>query len=47
MALLVALFPANVYAARSGLGVAGRQPMPLAWRAAVQMFWIGSLWCVA
>jgi uncharacterized membrane protein len=47
MALLVALFPANVYAARSGLGVAGRQPMPLAWRAAVQMFWISSLWCVA
>ena len=47
IALLVALFPANVYAARSGLGVAGRQPMPLAWRAVLQMFWIGSLWCVA
>jgi len=47
IALLVALFPANVYAARSGIGVAGRRPMPLAWRAVLQLFWITSLWYVA
>lgn len=47
MALLIALFPANVYAARLGLGVAGRRQMPLAWRAILQIFWIISLWMVA
>ncbi|HEU4893169.1 MAG TPA: hypothetical protein VFT47_16560 [Vicinamibacterales bacterium] len=47
MALLMALFPANVRAARSGIGVANGRPMPLAWRAILQLFWIISLWHVA
>jgi len=47
MALLVALFPANVHAARSGIGVASGRPMPLAWRAVLQLFWIAALWYVA
>jgi len=44
--LLVAMFPANVHAARGGLVIAGRRAMPLVWRLALQLFWIAALWWV-
>jgi len=47
MALLVALFPANIYAARKGLHIAGRPATPLVIRLPLQLFWIGALWWVA
>ena len=47
MALLVAMFPANVYAAMAGLEIAGREASPLIWRLPLQLFWIGALWWVA
>src|SRR6185295_5320282 len=47
IALLVAMFPANVYAARIGLTVAGRPAMRLALRLPLQLIWIGALWWVA
>jgi uncharacterized membrane protein len=46
IALLVAMFPANVHAAREGLIVAGRRAMPLVWRLPLQLFWIAALWWV-
>src|SRR5512138_1334371 len=46
IALLVAMLPANVHAARAGLTVAGRQATPLAWRLPLQLFWISALWWV-
>jgi uncharacterized membrane protein len=46
IALLVAMFPANVYAARQGLMVAGRRATPLLWRLPLQLFWISALWWV-
>jgi uncharacterized membrane protein len=46
IALLVAMFPANVHAAREGLMVAGRRTMPLFWRLPLQLFWIVALWWV-
>lgn len=46
MALLVAMFPANVHAARKGLMVAGRRATPLLWRLPLQLFWIAALWWV-
>ncbi len=45
-ALLVALFPANVHAAREELSIAGRRAMRLPWRILLQLFWIGALWWV-
>lgn len=42
-ALLVALFPANIYAARAGLEIAGRRAMPLRVRLPLQLFWIACL----
>ena len=45
--LLVAMFPANVRAARAGLTIAGRRATPLVWRLPLQIFWIGSLLWVA
>ena len=42
-ALLAAMFPANVHAARAGLIVAGRRATPLLWRLPLQVFWIASL----
>lgn len=42
--LLVAMFPANVHAARSGQAIAGRPPMPLRLRLPLQLLWIGLLW---
>jgi uncharacterized membrane protein len=47
MALLVAMFPANAYAAIAGLEIAGREASPLIWRLPLQLFWIGALWWVA
>jgi uncharacterized membrane protein len=46
MALLIAMFPANVHAARRGLMVAGRRATPLRWRLPLQLFWIAALWWV-
>jgi len=46
IALLVAMFPANVHAAREGLMVAGRRATPLLWRLPLQVFWIAALWSV-
>jgi uncharacterized membrane protein len=47
IALLIAMFPANVYAARMHLTVVGRPAMRLAIRLPLQLFWIGALWWVA
>ena len=44
IALLVAMFPANVHAAREGLVIAGRRATPLLWRLPLQLFWIAALW---
>ncbi len=46
IALLVAMFPANVHAARKALVIAGRPAMPLVWRLPLQVFWIAALWWV-
>lgn len=46
-ALLIAMFPANVRAARADLVVAGRRATPLIWRLPLQLFWIAGLWWVA
>ena len=46
IALLVAMFPANIHAAREGLVIAGRRAMPLVWRLPLQLFWIAALWWV-
>ncbi len=45
--LLVALFPANVYADRAGLQIAGRRATPLIPRLFLQLFWIACLLWVA
>ena len=47
VALLVAMFPANVHAARARLQIAGRPASPLALRLPLQLFWIAALWWVA
>jgi uncharacterized membrane protein len=44
MALLIAMFPANVSAAQRRLTIGGRPAMPLAMRLPLQLFWIGTLW---
>jgi uncharacterized membrane protein len=44
MLMLVAVFPANVYAARIAHTIAGRPHTPLRWRAPLQVLWIGLLW---
>jgi len=46
-ALLVAMFPANAYAAGAGVEIAGRGASPLIWRLPLQLFWIGALVWVA
>lgn len=46
IALLVAMFPANVHAAREGLMIAGRRASPLLWRLPLQLFWIAALWWI-
>ena len=45
--LLVAMFPANIHAARAGVTVAGRRAMSLVPRLALQVFWIACLLWVA
>lgn len=44
LALLIALFPANVYAALKGLTLGGAAVTPLWLRAPLQAFWIAVLW---
>jgi uncharacterized membrane protein len=46
-ALLVAMFPANAYAAMAGVELGGRAASPLVWRLPLQIFWIGALLWVA
>ena len=46
-ALLVALFSANIHAARAGLEIAGRRATKLSLRLPLQLFWIGCLLWVA
>ena len=43
-ALLVALFPANVYAALTGVTLGGAAATPLWFRAPLQVFWLAVLW---
>lgn len=45
--LLIAMFPANIYAAVNNLTIGGRQATPLAIRLPLQLFWIGALWWIA
>jgi uncharacterized membrane protein len=45
--LLVALFPANVHAARAGVTLGGRPATPLVFRLPMQIIWIGLLIWVA
>ena len=47
IALLVAMFPANVHAARARLSIAGRRAPPLALRLPLQLVWIAMLWWAA
>jgi uncharacterized membrane protein len=42
--LLVAMFPANVYAALSGVTLGGAAATPLWLRTPLQILWIGLLW---
>jgi uncharacterized membrane protein len=44
MLLLVAMFPANIYAARTRHMIAGRPHTTLALRLPLQILWIGLLW---
>jgi len=44
IALLVAMFPANVYAALAGVTLGGDAATPLWLRTPLQIFWIGLLW---
>jgi uncharacterized membrane protein len=45
--LLIALFPANVHAARAGVILGGRRATPLVLRLPMQLIWIGLLCWVA
>jgi uncharacterized membrane protein len=47
IAFLVAVFPANIHAARQRILVAGRLATPLVVRVPLQIFWIAALWWVA
>ena len=47
VALLIALFPANVYAAMTGATIGGATATPLSFRTPLQLFWIGMLWRTA
>lgn len=44
IALLVGLFPANLYAAMTGVTVGGASATPLLLRTPLQLLWIGLLW---
>ena len=47
MALLIAMFPANVYAARTGHRIGDRSHTPMILRLPLQLLWIGLLWWAA
>lgn len=42
--LLLAMFPANVYAGLNGVTLRGASPSALWWRAPLQLFWVAVLW---
>ncbi len=42
--LLMAMFPANVHAARAGVTIRGRAPTPLVLRLLMQLVWMLLLW---
>ena len=44
IALLVALFPANVYAAVNDVTLSGEPATPLWFRAPLQLFWLSTIW---
>jgi uncharacterized membrane protein len=44
IALLIAVFPANVHAARAGLTIGGRPHTPMPLRLPLQLLWVGLLW---
>jgi uncharacterized membrane protein len=44
IALLVAMFPANVFAAQSAHTIRGRPHTPLPLRTLLQLFWVALLW---
>ncbi len=44
LALLVAMFPANVYAALTGVSLGGNPPSALWYRTPLQLFWFVALW---
>ena len=44
MLLLVAMFPANIYAARIDHRIGGQRHTPMVVRAPLQLLWIGLLW---
>jgi uncharacterized membrane protein len=44
MVLLVAMFPANIYAARTGHTIGGRPHTRMSLRLPLQLLWIGLLW---
>lgn len=44
IALLVALLPANIYAALSGVTLRGNPASALWWRVPLQLFWMAMLW---
>jgi uncharacterized membrane protein len=46
-AQLVAMFPANAYAAREGIPFRGRPPTPLRIRAPLQLAFIATVWWTA
>lgn len=45
--LLVALFPANVYAALNDVPLRGSDPTPLWYRTPLQLLWIATVWWAA
>jgi uncharacterized membrane protein len=47
IALLVAMFPANVYAATTGVTIGGAEATPLWFRTPLQLFWIATLWATS
>ena len=47
LALLIALFPANVYSALTGVTMGGASATPLWFRAPLQVFWMVVLWQTA
>jgi uncharacterized membrane protein len=44
IALLIAMFPANVYAEKIHHTIGGRRHTPMAFRLPLQLVWIGLLW---